>query len=69
MKTRVIQNEPGEPPNDTPVTGGRAGSLIRRHPVLTFFILARALTWVLPGVLSGARTLPPGGDAGRGGAR
>ena len=46
MKTRVIQNEPGEPPKDSPVTGGRAGSLIRRHPVLTFFILAYALTWV-----------------------
>ena len=69
MKTRVIQNEPGEPPKDTPCTGGGPGSLIRRHPVLTFSILARALALVLPGVLSGARTLPPGGDAGRGGAR
>jgi uncharacterized protein len=46
MKTRIIQNEPDEPSRDTSVTGGPA-SLIRRHPVITFFVLAYALTWVL----------------------
>lgn len=65
MKTRIIQNEPGEP--DEPTTNtlnarhSGAANLVRRRPLISFFVLTYAVTWSLWTPLVIARHSLPGG--------
>ncbi len=50
MKSQVIQNEPNGPAPTTVTSDpqrSRASNLVRRHPVVTFFVLCYAATWSL----------------------
>jgi len=50
MKTRIVQDEPAPAPEHRP-------NLVQRHPLVTFFVLAFAISWCL---LPFGTFLPPG---------